>query len=156
MEKTTEQQVEAATSSIEDMIAEAELEASADNAASGDLEDEAAQKAMEENGQGGKGEEKPYQVTFRREYTFGTETDTKIYRSIDLSGLLDLTTVDAERFDRIMAKLGHNPVNKFRDTTYTKHVAMHVTGLPVEFFNTLGIRDMLAVTAEVYNYFLFG
>lgn len=94
----------------------------------------------------------PYQVDFFKEYEFSG----KKIQSVDLSGMNDLTTEDAEKFDRIMARLGLNTPSKLEDTTYTKLVAMKVTGLPVEFFNKLSIRDMRLVTVKVYNFFLFG
>lgn len=121
----------------------------ADETASGGREDEETNTEEEADGN-------LYEVTFDKEYEFDNGDGRKKYQSIDLSGLVDLTTVDGEVFDRILLKLGHAPVNKFKDTTYTKHVAMKVTGLPVEFFNMLSIRDMQKVTAMVYYYFLQG
>lgn len=127
----------------------AELLAAADEVASGRRED--VETDMEEEADGN-----PYEVIFDKEYEFDNGDGRKKYPSIDLSGLVDLTTVDGEVLDRILFKLGHAPLNKFKDTTYTKHVAMRVTGLPVEFFNMLSIRDMHKVTAMVYYYFLRG
>lgn len=127
----------------------AELLAAADEVASGRRED--VETDMEEEADGN-----PYEVIFDKEYEFDNGDGRKKYLSIDLSGLADLTTVDGEVLDRILLKLGHTPLNKFKDTTYTKHVAMRVTGLPVEFFNMLSIRDMHKVTAMVYYYFLRG
>lgn len=53
-----------------------------------------------------------------------------------------------------MDKLKHHPQNKFRDIMYTKHIAIKVTGLPVEFFNGLSWKDMEAVTSRIAIYFL--
>lgn len=147
--KTTEKNFDAdktQTVSLDAIVQEAEVEAAADEAATGNIDRQAAEEGTDEE------EEIPYLAEFHKEYDF----DGKTYRSLDLSGITDLTTVDGEKFDRIMAKLGHSPENKFKDITYTKHVAMHVTGLSVEFFNMLNIRDMLEITAVVYRYFLLG
>ncbi len=129
----------------------AELQAAADAAASGDREYRADREEEAED-EGGE----DYTVVFDREYEFDNGDGIKMYKSIDLSGLLDLNTVDGEVFDRMLAKARHEPANKFKDTSYTKYVAMRVTGLPVEFFNRLSIRDMWKVTAVIYVFFLRG
>lgn len=76
--------------------------------------------------------------------------------TVDLSGLETLTTMDAQEVDRIVSTLGHVPRNKWKDTLYTKHVAVKATGLPVEFFNQLLWKDMEEITSTVMYYFLFG
>ena len=76
--------------------------------------------------------------------------------SLDLSGLVDLTTIDGEYFDKLLIKVGHRPQNKFTDFTYCKYVAMHVTNRPAEFFNMLGIRDMMIVIALINHFFMYG
>ncbi len=135
----------------EEMAAQAELEAEADEVASAGRE--VTEEEMPEDEEDGGNR---FEVEFFKEYAFDNGVEVKKIKSIDLSGLLDLTTIDAERFDRILIRTGHRPQNKFTDTTYCKHVAAHVTGLPVEFFNTLSMRDMLVVMGMVHNYFLFG
>lgn len=136
---------------VDELMAEAELEAMSDKVASKNREpQEYTNETIQEE------EENPYEVPLSKEYRFDNGTGEKVYRSLDLSGLVDLTTEDGERFDMILAKLNHNPPNKYKDTTYTKHVAMSVTKLPAEFFNMLNIRDMQHVTAMVYYYFLVG
>lgn len=92
-----------------------------------------------------------YTVTFAKEYNF----EGKRIKDLDLSGLEDLTTIDAQEIDRIMAKLNHHPQSKFKDTLFCKHVAMRVTGLPVEFFNCLRWKDMNEVTSRIALYFLY-
>lgn len=135
----------------DDVQERAELLAAADEAASGDRMGNA--ESGEENREQDEG---LYTVHFDKEYEFDNGDGKKRYKSLDLSGLLDLTTVDGEVFDRMLEKVRHVPANKFKDTTYTKYVAMRVTNLPVEFFNMLSIRDMWKVTAVVYVFFLRG
>ena len=93
----------------------------------------------------------PYVVKLSRSYDKGNgeKIDT-----IDLSGMENLTTMDAQEVDQIVSKLGYVPRNKWRDTLYTKHVAVKATGLTVEFFNALAWKDMEKITSTVTVYFL--
>lgn len=93
----------------------------------------------------------PYVVKLSRAYDKGNgeKIDT-----IDLSGMENLTTMDAQEVDQIVSKLGYVPRNKWRDTLYTKHVAVKATGLTVEFFNALAWKDMEDITSMVAVYFL--
>lgn len=93
----------------------------------------------------------PYIVELSKEY----DLDGKKIKEVDLSGLEDLTTLDAEYIDRVMNKLNYHPTNKYKDITYTKHIAMRVTNLPIEFFNGLKWKDMYAITARITVHFLF-
>lgn len=142
-----EKEVNEEITTWEEVEERAKLAAEADELASGSREEPEDETVEEEN---------MYEVVFDKEYEFDNGAGKKLYKSIDMSGLYELTTVDGEIFDRVLAKAGHRPGNKYTDTTYTKHVAMRVTGLPVEFFNMLNIRDMQKVTAVVYLYFLRG
>lgn len=122
-----------------EMMDEAELEAAADYTA------ETGQTAEKLN------EQLPYVVSLSRVY----DLDGAAIREVDLSGLVDLTTADAQAIDRVMDKMKHHPSNKFRDIMYTKHIAMRVTGLPVEFFNGLRWKDMEAIASRITLHFLF-
>lgn len=99
----------------------------------------------------GKNETFPYTVLLSKTY----DLDGKKISEIDLSGLEDLTTADGEYIERVMAKLNHTPTNKFMDLTYTKHIAMKVTGLPIEFFNALKWKDQQRITSRIAVYFLY-
>lgn len=93
----------------------------------------------------------PYVVPLGKEYNFEGE----IIKEVDLSGLEDLTTLDAQKLDRVMAKMQHYPTKKFEDILYAKHIAMMATGLPVEFFNGLSFKDMMSIASRVKIYFLY-
>lgn len=93
----------------------------------------------------------PYVVPLSKTYDF----EGASINEVDLSGLEDMSTTDGEYIDRVMSKMNYHPKDKFRDITYTKHIAMHITGLPVEFFNSLKWKDMQAITARISIYFLF-
>ncbi len=90
-------------------------------------------------------------VHLSKPYHFGDESISEI----DLSGLDNLTTLDGQMLDQEMSILRHHPVNKYRDILYCKHVAMRVTGLPVDFFNLLKLKDMNEVVSAITYYFLF-
>ena len=50
----------------------------------------------------------------------------------------------------------HSPgANKYTDTMYMKHMAMRVTGKPLEFFNTMSMRNFEEVKGRLLMYFLF-
>ena len=93
----------------------------------------------------------PYVIPLSRAYNL----DGREIREVDLSGLEDLTTADGEYIDRVMAKMKYYPKDKFKDLTYTKHIAMRVTNLPVEFFNSLRWKDQQAISSRISIYFLF-
>ena len=121
-----------------DVTENAELMAAADSASGG--EDESS------------GARIPYIVKLSRAYDF----DGKSIDAVDLTGLEDLTTMDAQEVDQIVNRLGHTPSRKWKDTLYTKHVAVKASGLPVEFFNRLKWKDMENITSVVALHFLFG
>ncbi len=83
------------------------------------------------------------------------DLEGKVIKEVDLSGLEDLTTADGEYIERVMAKMNYHPNDKFRDITYTKHIAMKVTGLPIEFFNMLKWKDLNRITSRIAVYFLY-
>lgn len=93
----------------------------------------------------------PYVIPLSKAY----DLDGQKIKEVDLSGLEDLTTADGEYIDRVMAKMTYHPKDKFRDLTYTKHIAMRVTNLPIEFFNALKWKDQQAITSRISIYFLF-
>ena len=125
---------------LKKMNENAELEAAADNAVKN--EKDSIEKINRELS---------YEVELTREYDF----DGERIRKVNLSGLKELTTVDGTEIDQVMERMNHEPRNKFRDLTYTKHIAMRVTGLPVEFFNNLIWKDMERIKNRITLYFLF-
>lgn len=94
----------------------------------------------------------PYVVKLSRAYDF----DGKKIDVVDLTGLENLTTMDAQEIDQIVSRIGHTSGSKWKDTLYTKHVAVKASRLPVEFFNRLKWKDMNNITSVVALHFLFG
>ena len=125
---------------LKKMNENAELEAAADNAVKNE------KGSIEKINR-----ELSYEVELTREYDF----DGERVRKVDLYVLKELTTVDGTEIDQVMERMNHEPRNKFRDLTYTKHIAMRVTGLPVEFFNNLIWKDMERIKNRITLYFLF-
>lgn len=123
------------TMTTEEMEENAAVEAAADSSAQ--TEDSSAGRI-------------PLIVALSQEYSF----EGKKIKEVDLSGLDKLTTVDGEYIEAVMNRMGHHVRDKFRDITYTKHIAMKVTELPVEFFNQLKWKDQVNITATITYYFL--
>ena len=92
-----------------------------------------------------------YIVLLKNKYTF----NEKEIEQIDLSGLKDLTTIDAQELDKTMVRLNHQIVGyKFQDTVYCKHIAMRATGLSADFFNTLKWGDMEEIKSRIMLFFM--
>lgn len=96
--------------------------------------------------------EKDPVLPLSKEYLF----DGKKIDRIDFSSLPDMTTMDLEYADRILAHLQHNPADKYRDTLWVKYIAVRATGYTPEFFNKLSMRDMLGIVGIIRTYFLLG
>ena len=80
----------------------------------------------------------------------------EMIESVDVSGLENLTTLDAQEIETTMRQLKHVPQgNKFQDTLYCKHILMKVTGYPADFFNLLSMKDMEELKARVHLFFVF-
>lgn len=139
--------VEEKTVNYEEMAAQAEMEVEADKV-SGGLQDVGTGTDEEDDND--------FIVEFQNEYEHRTVGDLKKIKSIDLSGLTELTATDGEYFDRCLIQANHRPQNKFTDITYCKYVAEKVTGLPLEFFNKLKMRDMLLIVARIHVFFIYG
>lgn len=119
------------------------------------LNEEADFSAVQDSGETEPEKEKKkfdYTVKLSGRYEF----NGKEYTELDLNGLEDMTTRTGEKVDRIMAKLGHYPRVRYQDTLYCKHVAAEASGIPIDFFNMLKLKDMEEVKNIVGIYFLIG
>lgn len=96
--------------------------------------------------------ENKHVLILSKEYEF----DNKKIDRLDFSKLPDLTTRDLEYADRILARMQHDPADKYRDTMWAKYIAVRATGLVPDFFNGLSMRDMLGIVGIVRTYFLLG
>ncbi len=94
--------------------------------------------------------ENKHVLVLSKEYEF----DGKKIDRLDFSKLPDLTTRDLEYADRIIARLQHDPGDKYRDTMWAKYIAVRATGYDPDFFNELSMRDMLGIVGTIRSYFL--
>lgn len=96
--------------------------------------------------------ENKHVLVLSKEYEF----DGKKIDRLDFSKLPDLTTRDLEYADRILARIQHDPADKYRDTMWAKYIAVRATGYAPDFFNELAMRDMLGIVGTIRTYFLLG
>ena len=88
-------------------------------------------------------------VKFRNPVPF--EDDT--YNGIDLSGMENLTSRDLVEIEKRFYRTGVVSFNPENTATYARIVAQNATGMPIEFFEQLPVRDMLAVKKAVVSFF---
>ncbi len=88
-------------------------------------------------------------VKFRKPYVF----EDDIYDGIDLSCLENLSAGDMLGIEKRFYKFGIMSMNPENTATYAKIVAQKATGLPIEFFEGLPIREMLKIKSRVVNFF---
>ncbi len=101
-------------------------------------------------------EEKIPEIKYRAVFDSPHFFEGKEYKELDLSGVRNLTTRDAEALDTTMQLIKHSPGgNKFYDTTYMKHLAVRATGMPIEFFNSMSMKNFEQVKGRLLIYFLF-
>ncbi|UAT29504.1 phage tail assembly protein [Bacillus badius] len=92
--------------------------------------------------------DKDGEVVFKKPYTFeGTE-----YKSIDLSGIEDLTSNDLLKADQVYSeKGGFSPAPELT-MQFAFIIAAQAAKLPIEFFNNLPARDGLKVKNMVVRF----
>ena len=88
-------------------------------------------------------------VKFSKPYRFEDET----YEGIDMSCLDNLNSRDLGDIEKKFYKQGVASFNPENTATYAKIVAQRATGLPIEFFEQLPIKDMLKIKSRVVNFF---
>ena len=80
----------------------------------------------------------------------------KLYEEIDLSGLDKLNGKDVRELDRLFkmkgGKIGGN-VKEF-DSMYLQLVASRATNLPLEFFDSISMKDATRLEVEIRNFLL--
>ncbi len=79
--------------------------------------------------------------------------DGKEIREIDMNGLEDLTGGDMIAINRMMKKRGNVDASPEFTLEFAFFAAMQATGLPLEFFYGLSMKDSIKVKMRV-NYFL--
>ncbi|MBP1924591.1 hypothetical protein J2Z76_000444 [Sedimentibacter acidaminivorans] len=87
-------------------------------------------------------------ITFKKPYNFeGSE-----YKEVDLSNIENLTTRDLIEADKIFNSSGQIALMNEMTTGYSCIIASKVAKLPVEFFESLPIREGLKVKNLVMGF----
>lgn len=138
---------------LQEIMDRAEMDATVEMAEQNREEDNSPEKSAEQQeAEAVESINNDHVLVLSREYEF----DGKKIDRLDFSKLPDLTTRDLEYADRILARLQHDPGDKYRDTLWAKYIAVRATGLVPDFFNGLSMRDMLGIVGVVRTYFLLG
>lgn len=88
-------------------------------------------------------------VKFGKPYVF----EEDIYDGLDMSCLEDLSTRDLLDIEKKFYKLGVMSMNPENTASYAKVVAQKATGMPIEFFEGLPIREMMKIRSMIVNFF---
>lgn len=89
-------------------------------------------------------------VEFAKTYNF----EGKTYTKINLNGLYDITGEDMIQVNRIMNRSGAVSFNPEMEMEFAFYIAAQASGMPVEFYKGLNMRDSMKVKNMVIG-FLF-
>lgn len=87
------------------------------------------------------------------EFTKTYEFEGEKISTLDLSGLKDLTAETMIRAGNIMAQAGTAAVVPENNLHYALIIAADATGMPIEFFKKLNLRDAIQVKSRVTRVF---
>lgn len=91
-------------------------------------------------------------VVFSKPYNFeGVD-----YKEVDLQGMENLTAEDMCQADKYLGKTGNFSVMPEMTLAYALQIATKATGLPIEFFNGLPMRDAIKVKNRVTGFIYSG
>lgn len=136
---------------MQEIMDRAEMDATVEQAEQIREEENSHEKSLgEQEAEAVENMEHEHILILSKEYDF----DGKKIDRLDFSKLPDLTTRDLEYADRILARLQHDPGDKYRDTMWAKYIAVRATGYIPDFFNALSMRDMLGIVGVIRTYFL--
>ncbi len=108
------------------------------------METEAPEAEQQEGGS-------PYLVEFQKPFVF----EGASYKSIDLSGLEEISAADMIAVNKMIERGGTVNILPEMSLEYACLISSRVSGQPVEFFKALPPRDALKVKNRVTG-FLFG
>lgn len=89
-------------------------------------------------------------IKLSKKYSF----EGKEFTELNLNGLRSLGRNDLTKAEYRMARLGLPLVNKEFDSTFALILARYSTGLPIEFFDILNIKDITAISVLVRSFLL--
>lgn len=88
-------------------------------------------------------------VKFAQPYIFEDEE----YEGLDLSRLREMKAGQINDIERKFYRLGISSVNPENTVAYAFLVAQEATGLPIEFFQQLPIKEAYKIKSRVVNFF---
>lgn len=88
-------------------------------------------------------------IKFHKEYNF----EGKKYTEVDLSNMENMTTLDMMEAQRAMQRAGFVSTAPQTNIAYALKLASLSTGLPIEFFNGLPMKDANKVLMTVTIFF---
>ncbi|RKJ18426.1 phage tail assembly protein [bacterium D16-50] len=88
-------------------------------------------------------------VRFSKPYVF--EDDT--FGGIDMSCLEGISTRDMMEIEKRFYRLGITSMNPENTLAYAKLVIQKASGLPIEFFEGLPVKEMMKIKGRVVNFF---
>lgn len=91
----------------------------------------------------------PNIVTFSKPYKF----EDKSYTEVDLSGMECLTAEDMISASHYLTSKGNVSPTQEMNIEYACFMAGKATGLPVEFFRRLPLKDAVKIKNRVTNFF---
>ena len=87
-------------------------------------------------------------VEFTKPFTF----EKKEYKNVDLSGIERMTGKDLETLEDILKMQGVTSLNPETTTKGAYAYAAHASGLPVEFFEQLPLKEARKVRVMIINF----
>ena len=95
-------------------------------------------------------DEKPdLYVKFNKPFKFEEEN----YEGVDLSGLENLTAKDLTEIEKKYFRMGVTSFSPENTSTYARMVAQKTSGLPIEFFEQLPVKDTIKIKNVVTGFF---
>lgn len=90
----------------------------------------------------------PLEIIFKKPYVFEGET----YKSLDLSGLENMTGKEYAKIEKMLRMTGITTLNPETTPEGAYMYASQATGVPVEFFNNLPLKEAKKVKTVVVNF----
>ena len=88
-------------------------------------------------------------VKFTKPFHFEDQT----YTEVDLGGMADLTAEDMIAASNYLIRKGNVSPTPEMNIEYACYIASRATGLPVEFFRRLPLKEAVKVKTRVTNFF---
>lgn len=88
-------------------------------------------------------------IKFGKPFNFEEES----YEGVDLSGLENLTSKDLTEIEKKFFRVGVTSFTPENTSTYARIVAQKASGLPIEFFEQLPVKEAIKIKNVVTGFF---